>query len=274
MYIVLSIISNNFVQNNNKDETFITSSRDALKSESGCTPREKWNIMELGTNAVKIVCNSKDYMVDHEPKEIALNPILLTFKHSTIVDIDEKKNTITMDFRLVCIWRDERIKAIFSKNFGIIMLSPVTTEEKPTIWNPFNQLQIWRLKERRYILDPIVSQIGLASSNTANDILNSASEINLFPANTSVVFSQIDWKATVTCSFDFSVFPFDRQQCRVGMSLPFNWNLTVHSQKKYVSMYHAGGFYISVNKFGSFKHYDAQLDFHSINFGIAVDTKR
>ena len=39
-------------------------------------------------------------------------------------------------------------------------------------------------------------------------------------------------------------------------------------------MYHAGGFYISVNKFGPFEHYDAQLDFHSISFVIAVETKR
>ena len=170
-------------QENKNDEINITSCRDHLKKDLGCVPLEKWSSMELSNNAVDVVCMSKDYKVGNEPKEIGLNPILMIFKESTIVDMDEKKKTITMDFQLLSLWRDERIKAIFSKKFGIIMLSPVTTEEKPTIWNPFNQLQIWRLKERRYILDPIVSQIGLASSNTANDILKSASEINLFPAD-------------------------------------------------------------------------------------------
>ena len=261
-------------QENKNDEINITSCRDHLKKDLGCVPLEKWSSMELSNNAVDVVCMSKDYKVGNEPKEIGMNPILMIFKESTIVDMDEKKKTITMDFQLLSLWRDERIKAIFSKGLGIITLPPVTTEDKPIIWNPFLELEIRSLKERRYILDPVVSKMGLYSSNIANNILKRASEVTFFPANSSVVWSKIYWRATVSCSFNFSNFPFDRQKCHVRMSLPFNWNLTLHNNKFYTTRYDADGFYISVHKFGPSKHYQEQLARYTTRFGIVIDAKR
>ena len=105
-------------------------------------PREKWEMLKLSDDSVEVVCISKDYKVSIVPQEIDINPIFMMFDENEIIEIDERKKTITVDIRLWCIWRDERIKVAFADSLGIIEHPPITTEEKPKLWNPFGMLKV------------------------------------------------------------------------------------------------------------------------------------
>ena len=115
------------------EENNITLSSDNLKTKFGCIPLEKWTVMPLSHSAVEVVCISKDYKADNEPNEIALSPILMHIEKGTVVNIDEKKKTMTMVIHMGYGWVDERIKAVFSNNIGFIWLPTSTTEEKTNI---------------------------------------------------------------------------------------------------------------------------------------------
>ena len=72
----------------------------------------------------------------------------------------------------------QRKYVIFSNNKGWISLPPVKRGEKSTIWDPFSQLYVWSLQERRYIFDPTVLNIGIISNENANRMWSSFSEIH------------------------------------------------------------------------------------------------
>ena len=78
----------------------------------------------------------------------------------------------------------------------------------------------------------------------------------------------------MSCYFNFSTFPFDTQECYFIMDLPFNWNLTLHSENEYTAKYHADGFEIQSYEFGPIKDYDKLLAMHSTLFGVVVKAKR
>ena len=148
---------------------------------------------------------------------------------------------------------------VFYNNVGIILLPPSTTKEKPDIWTPFQHLEIPSLKERKYILDPIISKNRLMA---------------IKQPYTSFVWSQISWRITVVCPFDFSSFPFDEQRCSLTMILPFGWNLTVPNIKNQTLKYVKDGFEIETRPFDYFRIHDDNLDWHSLFFGIKVTFKR
>ena len=258
---ILLIVDEMLAQGGNNN----TLSKDHLKTKFGCIPLEKWNSMRWGNDAIEVACMSKDYKVEDEPKEIARNPIFISIVDSTIVDIDEKKKRMTVEIGLRGIWQDERIKAVFAKKFRIIELPPVTTEENPVIWNPFLRLVIRNLKKRTYILDPIVAEMGLASSKPVNGIS--------FLWNRSVVWSKIEWRVTVSCPFDFVNFPFDAHKCPFKMVLPFDWNLTVYNEKRHTINYN-DGFGIKTHEIDPVSGRVPFLELPFASFGFDVHVKR
>ena len=251
------------------EENNITSTMDHLKDKFGCLPPEKWTVMTSSSSFVNIICISKDYKTYDEPKEIAPNPILMSIENSTIVNIDEKKKTMTMELLMSYVWVDERIKVVFSNNAGIIFLPSSTTEEKTNIWTPFQHLEIWGLRERKYISDPTILKIALMSDKSAS-AFKQLNTNNSAPYLTSAVWSQISWIVAVPCSYDFSDFPFDVQKCRLAMSLPFNWNLTVLNDPTHIFKYVKGGFEIN----SRFYDESGELAWHNLAFGVEVTLKR
>ena len=172
------------------------------------------------------------------------------------------------------IWRDERIIASFSGGSSIIMLPPTTAEEKQKIWNPLTRIEIRNLKERRYVLNPIIWKMGLMASKTANYFWNRKSKMALFPDLTAVVWSQIEWRVTISCPFNFSTFPFDENECSFPMMLPFNWNLTISNENRHATSYNADGFEIECHSFGPYSGYLKVLGFPWTKFGLNVHVKR
>ena len=230
--------------------------------------------MKFSHSSVKLACKTKDYNMNDAPDEIALNPVLVDIEDNTIVDINEQKKTITVDIRMSFAWHDERINVFFSDEAGIIWLPPATTEEKPIIWNPFIQLEIENLKKRIYVQDPIILKMGLMDSKTANDISKHHSQKTFFHDLTSVVWAEIDWRVTVSCPFDFSSFPFDRNTCPLEIVLYFDWNLTIHNDQKHRTSYDADGFEIKTHEVGPRSDYKDHLALPLTIFGLDVHIKR
>ena len=271
LYAVLLLPVVSAIKENDKIKS--TSSRNDLKHKFGCRPNGKWNVLSLKHNAVEVICMSRDYEVENEPKEITLNPILINIENSTLVGIDEKEKTMTMDIQLAAIWSDERINAVFMESLGAVTLPSVTTEDKTNIWNPFQRLEIKNLKERRYILDPIILKIGLLTEKTANEILKGIGGKTSYPDRHSVVWSRIQWRVTVSCPFDFRRFPFDAHKCTLIMALPFNWNLTV-PETKHTFKNVKDGFEIEAQELDLQKQHERLFDVDNIIFGVDIRVKR
>ena len=115
------------------EENKIKSSSDHLKNEFGCLPLEKWTVIQSGNGNVEIICMSTDYNAEIKPKGIYLNPMLLIMENYTVVNIDEKKEAMTLDIQWACSWVDERIIAVFSKRVAITQLPQGMTEERTSI---------------------------------------------------------------------------------------------------------------------------------------------
>ena len=135
---------------NSSDDINTTSSRDRFEGEFGCKPPDKWTTVKWRNAIVEGVCISEHYNVNNQPKEISGHPIVMSIGYNKIMDIDEKRKTITTEIHLTYFWVDERINAVFSDNSGIIALPPIITDEKPIIWNPFDRLEIMNLKKREW----------------------------------------------------------------------------------------------------------------------------
>ena len=256
------------------EENKIDSSSDDLKIKFGCVPPEKWTVIRSDSSNGEVVCTSMDYNPNVVPKEIALYPILMNLQDYTVVGIDEKKETMTIDITLFFGWVDERIKAVFSKTLGLITLPPVTTRERTHIWNPFKVMEIFNLKERKFNLDPIILKVGLVPSKSANEFLKGLHKSTSSLNNNSAVWSQMQWTVTVSCFFDFSSFPFDEHECNLTMRLPFDADLTIYDAKKDALRYVKDGFVISAHGLDPLKIYDELFDLHLLNFGIEVKMKR
>ena len=200
-------------------ENNITLSFDQLKTKFGCIPLEAWKMMKIRNRDNEVVCWSSDYEVNNEPDEISMNPIIMEIRNNaTIIDIDEKGKTMTMQIRLRSLWRDERIIAAFPEYSALVHLQTVTKERKPKFWIPFDTLQIENVKKRRYILDPVIADIGLVSMKYANRIISRNNSTNSYTTGfASIVQSHISWWVTVSCPFDYSNFPFDAHKCHLKM---------------------------------------------------------
>ena len=259
-----------YVENN------ITLSSDQLKTKFGCIPLEAWNMMKIRHYDIEVVCRSNDYEAGNAPDEISMNPIIMEIRdNNTIIDIDEKGKTLTMEIRLRCIWRDERIRAAFPEHSAHANLQTVTAERKPTFWIPFDTLQIENVKKRRYILDPVIADIGLVSIKYANNILSRNNSTNSYTTGfASIVQSHISWEVTVSCPFDYSNFPFDAHKCPLKMKFPFGWNLAVFNNQKGTSKYYLDGFETELHDLAPNVKYYKDAKLYKTTFGFGVHAKR
>ena len=186
------------------------SSENYLKHKFDCMPLDKWKLMRHRNQILKNICTSKDYQVDNEPTGQNLKPVLIRFRETKVTNVDNHKKTITIDVDAISIWEDNRIKAKFTQNKSLITLPSITAKEPPIIWTPFTAMYIWDLIKRKYVLDPVMIKIiGVRSSESTNNYYS----INTFSPNTSLVWANINWRIKLSCSFNFSYFPFDQNLC-------------------------------------------------------------
>ena len=253
-----------------KDNKYNATYYDDLKNKFGCTPPENWNIVERNEESIQVVCKAKDYDPHDKPVDLTKSPMIIDFEKIKIVDVDERKRTITMDTMLTSFWRDERIKAVFSGNIGVMQFPPFTTGQTTNTWSPYEQAIIKNLKERIYILNPIVWQYGLLSSSFPNFVYVQ----DAFPANASVVWSQINWRVTVLCSFNLSEYPFDANHCLLEMQFPLDLNVSLHGKASHSMHYDANGFSITLHPNDPHTIHYPSLAMHLTTISFGIELKR
>ena len=206
LLIIMSIVLANGEVNNSLDNF--------LKTKFGCIPPENWSVIRSRNQVIQNLCISKDYQVDDEPTAKEVKPVFVRFQRTDVTNVDDQDKALTIEVKAISIWEDNRLKANFLPNDSMIKIPSSTVEETSKIWIPFDSVYIWNLKKRTYILDPVtITIIGVRTSELTNNFYS----INTFSPNSSVVWSSINWRITVGCQFDFSVFPFDKNNCIIKM---------------------------------------------------------
>ena len=116
----------------------------------------------------------------------------------------------------------------------------------------------------------------ITSSNLANGLLGKT----MFGPNATTVLSIIEWSVTVSCGFDFSDFPFEKNDCTFKM-IATNVNVSLNHLTSFAKKlfrpqklnYKAEGFKIEMKPFGNCKTLPV---FETITtfFGFKVQMKR
>ena len=177
-------------------------------------PHTNWSVLTHNNKVVDNVCVWQDYNPDKEPNGINRTHLRLVLNHIRMVNVDDAKKTITLDIDAFILWKDDRIKAQFTSISDSIGLPPITLEDPSVIWTPFRDIQIMKLRKRTYLWDPSMMNIALDNVKTANRVFKNVS----FYGDSPVVVSFINWGVTITCFFEFSNFPFDKNSCPLKLS--------------------------------------------------------
>lgn len=145
------------------------------------------------------VCLMPEYALNEMPKNFngktRVNSYLL---HVYVLEVDEMKNQITIEILQYMDWKEPRIKANFSAAHNKNKIKILSKNFK-RIWHPDLDIYTKRLKEWQSLYDPLLYR-EMYIRNEKN--------------KTTVKLSALkEWKAKVSCKFDFSTFPFDTQIC-------------------------------------------------------------
>ena len=202
----LAIINGTKAEDNNKSTAF----EETLKDAFSCNLTSNQNLVTKYNKVIKNVCVTKHYDPGYHPKDAH---VTLTFQDKKIVNIDDKKKTITLDIVAQLFWEDKRITAFFHDSNPFTELPPVTAEEPAIIWTPFQYMYILNLRSRRYLTDPYMINLGLLTVESANQMIDDA----IFSGDVPVAFSFIIWSLTISCPFNFPHFPFDKTKCPLIM---------------------------------------------------------
>ena len=225
--IVQGVISND--KTNHTSFKINNSFKEQLKIDFGCIPTDEYKLIKRRTNDdyVKDVCLPTTYQVN-EPPDIKTNiKVGVMFSERRILQINERRKSITLLVAYWSFWEDPRmkIKKPLPKD-GIAL--PLFTATHHYIWGPFLYPDIADLREISPVYDPIISRLGLHWGKTANQVCGQ----ELFSQNAPIVIDQPMWKVKIFCRFDFSKYPFDRQNCSFRM-VSLGYNLTVTSQRSW-----------------------------------------
>ena len=173
-----------------------------------CDSSSNWQPLTFNDKPLKDVCIQKQYQNIEPPNKNGQVPLYYFFQTSRILEVNEKKKTIEVDVKLKVVWEEPRIRAKFLD--GKISLPSITKYKDPFIWTPFQSYYIFQVKNIKYLQDPI--RIGLISLYSKDFYQNIRSN-----RNNTLVGAWIEWHITVSCDFDFVLYPFDVHKCELGM---------------------------------------------------------
>ena len=222
-----------------------------LRKKFGCTPSDAWNLVRQNSDngIVNYVCISSSYQIYEPPSTLESETVVFIFYDKKILEIDERRKFLTISVKILALWEDSRIKVANSSFNRFIVLPPITDTRK-YIWTPLSDLDIPRLKELTFTPDKTIADITLNRGRHINKYLSSLSKskhrnngldrisVNFDP-DTIIVTAWGKWTIKISCRFDFSKYPFDDQNCRLRMTVPFR-NLTIFDASH--SLYNQEGF--------------------------------
>ena len=172
-------------QNDNEIEHYSNKGESCLNGE----------ILESG------VCKVAGYRSDLMPDQ-NLN-IFVVLTHQSIHDINDNRNTFTMNMTMKLYWRDPGIMARFDgvdKQRGYI---PLSTKTITKIWTP--EIFVFNMSDYREFIDSQhVSGGKLFPSNKTKSLVQN---------NDGIIEMTMSFRATIYCQFDFTNYPVDKSRC-------------------------------------------------------------
>ena len=219
---------------------------------------------------VRNVCLMPDYQPNELPDSTeGMTKVHIYLHKALVLEIEEKKDKITVKVSQLMEWREPRIKANFSlvsKQYVQIKLSP---KNIGSIWHPDLDMYTKDLEDWKSLYDPLLFQEVVVSERAFLQKPGTG-------PNVTSIHVWKDWVATIYCKFDFSSFPLDTQQCsfrQTGTSETIrpllypslnieNWN------------YKAGGFQITISPVGTFSSTNVTLNNPRDSTGFNITLER
>jgi hypothetical protein len=158
---------------------------------------------ENGTLLSSVVCIPDNYIKGEVPESPTLVKTILEINN--ILEVNDKKMRITLDYYQVLMWTDNRIKTKLSINGASVLNNELINQ----IWMP--DLWIKNLFDFKLlgILKPTTGLIITVEGkcNHGNDCLEQEMEEN------TLVTYNLEGQATIHCKFNFVSYPMDVQYC-------------------------------------------------------------
>ena len=163
--------------------------------EAGCPFVAPTQLLE------KNVCLMPDYASNEPPKNLEGNTnVSIYVLQAFVLEVDEMKNTVTVQLLQYLHWVEHRIRAKPSTNNAKNKIK-IPMRNIHRLWHPDVDIYTKDLKEWKSLYDPSLYQelyLAIGQNQTIPRIELSALK---------------SWRATIFCKYDFSSFPFDTQHC-------------------------------------------------------------
>ena len=229
-----------------------------LKTDFGCIPVDEWKLIKQKSNEeyIKNVCIPTSYHTTESPSINKLTNVHVIFYENQILEIDERRKSLTLLFGVWLLWQDHRIKT-----------KDITTDKRiplplGTLWTPWIPLEIPQIRGLKE-LNPIYERKATLELMPGSSMNNYFSK-DILPPNATVVNYYTKLNVKISCNFDFEKYPFDHQNCPLEMN-GNNANITIHDitvlgsdQEIFMGYHSKHGVYLD-NKFSHY--YGGRMDY-------------
>ena len=145
------------------------------------------------------VCLFPDYASTELPNSHGgVTNVSMYLLRAIVQQLEEKRNLLTIELLQYIEWNEPRIKANLSAASKQNKIK-LHTKNLKRIWHPDLDIFTKDLKDWKSIYDPLLYQEVYFSKGLNESVIK--------------VTALKSWTATIFCKFDYSMFPFDSQNC-------------------------------------------------------------
>ena len=255
-YVLISSVHCSDLNNKLKE----THAKD-LVEELGCA------FMNVNQLLLDNVCIEADYHYSESPNNAdddMTNIYFEFYEGPQVLELIEKKNKITILIHQYIEWEDHDIKARF---YSIDDAIKFPHDKLSMIWHPDRSTITEGVQHWKSLYDSIYSNVGLIFNPSLTNFQNE-----------TTFYAYKDWEVTLSCQFEFSLFPFDIQNCYFRQfSDSYNVRFLVSQQSNDEKEWEkeALGFDISIATTGTFVDSKGEYDRNSTkDCGLNITLKR
>ena len=213
------------------------------------------NILMQQDLPIRCACISNDYDKRHSPRGgRSNNTVKNTFQDIKVLDVNEAEKKIDAYIKLYFRWQDNRISTNFPNNESKILISVVSPSDSSlSIWTPDRSPKGRILRDKWKFFF-----------------------VNSFWNNNTVVEGVVSGKFRSLCDFNFTKFPFDRNECQFRISSKLQEELREildqrNQRNHYLMPTVVSAFDVSITLFGNAINETNQV---RNDFGFTVEVKR